>query len=53
MTPLTLSRGEGSEIWVPFGVTIIGGLIVGTVITLILMPSLYSVFEARVERKKI
>ena len=53
MTPLALSRGEGSEIWVPFGVTIIGGLIVGTVITLILMPSLYSVFEARVERKKI
>ncbi len=45
MSPLALSRGEGAEIWVPFAVTIIGGLIVGTVITLVLMPTLYSVFE--------
>ncbi|MHC4640180.1 MAG: efflux RND transporter permease subunit [Planctomycetota bacterium] len=45
MTPLAFSRGEGSEIWVPFAITIIGGLFVGTLITLILMPVLYSVFE--------
>jgi len=47
MTPLAFSRGEGSEIWVPFAVTIIGGLFVGTVITLVLMPTLYSVFEGK------
>ena len=45
MTPLAFSRGEGSEIWVPFAVTVIGGLFVGTIITLVLMPTLYSVFE--------
>jgi HAE1 family hydrophobic/amphiphilic exporter-1 len=45
MTPLALSTGEGAEIWVPFAVTVIGGLFVGTVITLVLMPTLYSVFE--------
>jgi HAE1 family hydrophobic/amphiphilic exporter-1 len=45
MTPLAFSRGEGSEIWVPFAITVIGGLGVGTVITLVLMPVLYSVFE--------
>jgi CzcA family heavy metal efflux pump len=45
MMPLALSRGEGSEIWVPFAITVIGGLFVGTVITLVLMPVLYSVFE--------
>jgi len=45
MVPLALARGEGSEIWVPFAVTVIGGLLVGTVITLVLMPTLYSVFE--------
>ncbi len=45
LTPLAFSRGEGSEIWVPFAVTIIGGLFVGTIITLVLMPTLYSVFE--------
>jgi len=53
MTPLAFSRGEGAEIWVPFAVTIIGGLFVGTVITLVLMPTLYSVFEAaKVKTKK-
>jgi len=45
MIPLALARGEGSEIWVPFAVTIIGGLSVGMVVTLVLMPTLYSIFE--------
>jgi len=30
---------------VPFAITVIGGLIVGTIITLVLMPTLYSVLE--------
>jgi len=47
MTPLAFSRGEGSEIWVPFAITVIGGLFVGTIITLVLMPTLYSVFEGK------
>lgn len=47
MTPLSLSKGSGSEIWVPFAITIIGGLFVATIITLVLMPTLYSVFEGR------
>lgn len=45
LVPLALSRGEGSEIWIPFAITIIGGLTVGTVVTLVLMPTLYSIFE--------
>jgi CzcA family heavy metal efflux pump len=45
MLPLALSRGAGSEIWMPFGVTVIGGLLVATLITLVLMPTLYSLFE--------
>jgi HAE1 family hydrophobic/amphiphilic exporter-1 len=49
LLPLVLSRGEGSEFWVPFGVTIIGGLLVSTLITLIFVPILYSVFEERVK----
>jgi len=47
MTPLAFSRGAGSEIWVPFAITVIGGLFVGTIITLVLMPTLYSVFEGK------
>jgi CzcA family heavy metal efflux pump len=45
MTPLALSRGEGSEIWVPFAIVSIGGLSLSTLVTLILMPTLYSMFE--------
>jgi HAE1 family hydrophobic/amphiphilic exporter-1 len=45
LTPLMLTRGSGSEIWVPFAVTSFGGLTLSTLITLILMPTLYSIFE--------
>jgi HAE1 family hydrophobic/amphiphilic exporter-1 len=45
MTPLMLTRGASSEIWVPFAVTSFGGLSLSTLITLILMPVLYSIFE--------
>ena len=47
VAPLAFSRGEGSEIWLPFAVTTIGGLSLGTFITLVLMPVLYSIFEER------
>ena len=45
LAPLLLARGAGSEIWVPFAATGIGGLTLSTLITLVLMPTLYSVFE--------
>ncbi len=45
LIPLLLSRGEGSEIWRPFALTSISGLSISTLITLILMPTLYSWFE--------
>jgi HAE1 family hydrophobic/amphiphilic exporter-1 len=47
MLPLALSRGEGSELWQPLGVSMIGGLSLSTFITLILVPVLYAVFEKR------
>jgi len=42
MIPLAISKGEGSEIWKPLGITVIGGLFVSTLITLVLVPVLYS-----------
>ena len=42
MIPMILSRGEGSESWRPLGITIIGGLSISTMVTLILVPILYS-----------
>lgn len=47
MLPLAISRGKGSETWVPLGITVIGGLIVSMFITLVLVPVVYSLFEDR------
>lgn len=45
MMPMALSTGEGSEVWVPMGISVIGGLIVSTLMTLFFMPTLYSIFS--------
>jgi HAE1 family hydrophobic/amphiphilic exporter-1 len=50
MLPLALSRGEGSEIWNALGITVIGGLLVSGLVTLILVPLVYSlVHRSRVQ----
>jgi HAE1 family hydrophobic/amphiphilic exporter-1 len=49
--PLALSRGEGSEVWQPLGITMLGGLMVSTLITMLFVPTLYAVVELRVKRK--
>ena len=41
MIPLALSRGEGSEIWNALGITVIGGLLVSGLVTLVLVPLVY------------
>ncbi len=48
--PLAISRGEGSEIWQPLGITMIGGLTISTLITMLFVPTLYAVFEATVKK---
>lgn len=47
MVPLALSRGEGSEVWNALGITVIGGLLVSGLVTLILVPLLYSLVHGR------
>ena len=42
MVPLALSRGDGSEIWNALGITVIGGLLVSGLVTLILVLLMYS-----------
>jgi HAE1 family hydrophobic/amphiphilic exporter-1 len=51
LLPLALSRGEGSETWNPLGITMIGGLTVSTFITMLFVPTLYSIFEARIKKR--
>lgn len=52
MLPLALSTGEGSEIWSPMGIAVIGGLIFSTIITMIIVPVVYRIFAIRGERDK-
>jgi hydrophobic/amphiphilic exporter-1 (mainly G- bacteria), HAE1 family len=47
MLPLALSRGEGSEIWSPMGISLIGGLVFSTMVTLVLVPVIYGIFSRR------
>ncbi|KXG76949.1 Swarming motility protein SwrC [Fervidicola ferrireducens] len=45
LLPLALGIGEGSEIQAPLAVTVMGGLSVSTLLTLVVVPVLYSIFE--------
>lgn len=45
MVPMAMSTGDGSEVWVPIGLSVIGGLLVSTIMTLVLMPVLYSLMR--------
>jgi multidrug efflux pump subunit AcrB len=50
MLPLAVSRSEGAEMWNPLGVAMIGGLLVATAVTLVLVPTIYSLLEGRRSR---
>jgi len=47
LLPAAISTGVGAETARPFAVVIIGGLITGTVMTLFLVPLMYSFFERK------
>jgi len=44
LLPMALSHGIGSEVQKPLAVVIIGGLISATLLTLIVLPTLYLLF---------
>ncbi len=43
LLPMALSMGEGSELRIPLAITIIGGLVTSTLLTLVLVPVVYTV----------
>ena len=47
LLPLSLGFGAGAEIQQPLAVTVIGGLTSSTVLTLVVIPVVYSLFAAR------
>ncbi|MFQ5602310.1 MAG: efflux RND transporter permease subunit [bacterium] len=47
LLPLALGFGEGVEVRAPMAITVIGGLLVSTLLTLIVIPVMYSVVDRK------
>jgi HAE1 family hydrophobic/amphiphilic exporter-1 len=45
MLPTALKLGRGSEMRAPMAIAVIGGLIVSTLLTLLVIPTLYAIFD--------
>jgi len=45
--PMAISHGAGAEIQKPLATVVIGGLITATILTLVVLPILYIVFNDR------
>ncbi len=52
MMPLALGIGEGGEIQAPMGRAIIGGVVTSTLLTLVVVPVLYTYLDALHERRR-
>jgi cobalt-zinc-cadmium resistance protein CzcA len=50
--PMALSNGAGAEVQRPLATVVIGGLIVATFLTLVVLPVLYILFESRSDEKE-
>ena len=45
LVPMALGIGEGSELQAPLARVVIGGLLTSTLITLVFVPAMYTLFE--------
>lgn len=45
LLPLAIGLGDGAELRAPMGITVIGGLLVSTLLTLVVIPVMYSLLD--------
>ena len=50
--PMAISTGSGAEVQRPLATVVIGGLVSSTILTLVVLPVLYEVFELRFSREE-
>jgi len=50
LTPMALGLGEGSEMRTPMAITVIGGLLSATLLTLVVVPVMYSLMDRKKTR---
>jgi multidrug efflux pump subunit AcrB len=51
MVPMALGLGEGGQQTAPLGRAVVGGLAAATVATLLVLPSLFSLVQAKAHRR--
>jgi len=49
LLPMAMGLGEGAELRAPLAITVIGGLSVATLLTLVVIPVVYSLVDRRAE----
>ena len=47
LTPMAIGFGEGAEVRTPMAITVIGGLLVSTLLTLVVIPVVYSLLDRK------
>jgi HAE1 family hydrophobic/amphiphilic exporter-1 len=53
LLPMALGFGEGAEVQAPMARVVIGGLTTSTLITLLFIPTIYTIIEERGHREKV
>ena len=51
--PMAISTSAGAEVQRPLATVVIGGLITATLLTLVVLPVLYALFDSKIEIKKM
>jgi HAE1 family hydrophobic/amphiphilic exporter-1 len=52
MIPMAMGIGESSETYAPLAISVISGLAVSTILTLLFVPTLYVIFEERISKNR-
>jgi HAE1 family hydrophobic/amphiphilic exporter-1 len=53
LLPLAIGLGEGTELQAPMAIAVIGGLFSASVLTLVVIPVIYSLLTSRQEKKRL
>ena len=51
--PMALAIGTGAEVQRPLATVVVGGIISATILTLLLLPTLYATFHRQPEKDKL
>jgi hydrophobic/amphiphilic exporter-1 (mainly G- bacteria), HAE1 family len=52
MFPLALELGDGAELWAPMGRAVMGGMLMSTMLTLVVIPTGYVLLAGWLDRRK-